>query len=1136
MENLIIKKTQMTFSRELVSIMFTDIIGYTKLVQSDEQKALAIRNKHRAVTESIHQQYGGKIIPYLGEGTLSIFKSAIDSVKAAIAIQIQLQHHPRVPLRMGLHLEEVVIKESEVIGNGVHLAARIASMGVAGVVLISKKMMEEIRKQQIQTEWIGTYPLENDEFPCDIYAVKAPGLGLPSAGSLAAKTESAAPASGREEKTPAEPEMLSVDERFRKTVKDIILKNLANPQFSVEILSKEMGYSRPQLYRKVKALTNLSPSDLIRKIRLKKAARLLKNNTGNVSEIAYETGFNNLSYFSKAFQEQFGVSPSEYARNKPSRPSGPVSLSRFFGRKKELQELRDILRKVRLLTLTGTGGTGKTRLSRELLTQVSHSFDHGFYFVPLAPLVEADQVLPKIAQVLKMQQDPSKETLLSLMQWIGKKEVLLVLDNFEHVLDAAGHIGELLLSCPALKVLITSRVIVGLSGEHEYPVSQLPVPGKEQVHSLEQLKEFPAVQLFINRAQAAKPDFQLQENNWKDLVTICRQLDGLPLALELGAARIKLFSPRALARRLHSSLEILSTRSSDHPDRHKTLRQAISWSYDLLSPEERTLFRRLSVFSGGCTLRAAEKVCFRGYSGNVDFLDCISGLVDKSLLYRQDEKDGEPRFYLLETLRVFGRERMEAAQETEEIVALFTGYYINLLQEAETHLAHAGKSSWLDRLEMELDNIRAILNWAVEQQNGEIGLKIATSFWRFWTIRSMMREGAQWMDRILNLPTGPEQARLRCKGLNAYGIMFTLTDSIRDSIEIFEKARDIARDQNFREELAQALNYLGWACQYDCQFERGIKFTLEAQQLFKATGDLRGLATTYNNMAFMEFWRGNLPKAAKLCNRGKKIRHQIGDLRGYAFMMTNEVWGDYKRGTYDKVVSRLDEALGILTDLSDNQLWAWSLVIKSGYFLHTNQLPESLQLARQALPLWYEVGTITGQVLTELLIIENRLINNQTLGLCELLQDLLQRAAQSAKFYHPYILYAQMKLSLQEGDYPKALEWFELGLREIIDLTVFLVLPDTLELFSSFCLHLNRPEMALTTFEFSRQFRQRLHIVVPPVRAAFVYQARSELDEIFDRTAWEKTEKKVKNWSVVDFAEMFQTEKAFLDMKIEHTN
>ncbi|HMB63782.1 MAG TPA: helix-turn-helix domain-containing protein, partial [Eudoraea sp.] len=243
----------------------------------------------------------------------------------------------------------------------VNLASRVESLGVAGAVLISDKVREEISNQNIRTELMGTFHFKNDEYPRDIYAVRAPALKVPRPESLEGKTEKRASVTRKLEKEPAKEELLSMDDHFQRSIREIILNNLANPQFSVEVLSKEAGYSRPQLYRKVKALTNRSPTDLIREIRLEKAAQLLRNNTGNVSEIAYETGFNNLSYFSKAFQERFGSSPSVYARKRGG--GAPAFLTQFIEREKEIAEILEILSECRLLTLTGTGGTGKTRLA-----------------------------------------------------------------------------------------------------------------------------------------------------------------------------------------------------------------------------------------------------------------------------------------------------------------------------------------------------------------------------------------------------------------------------------------------------------------------------------------------------------------------------------------------------------------------------------------------------------------------------------------------------------------------------------------------------------------------------------------------------------------------------------------------------
>ena len=301
-------------------------------------------------------------------------------------------------------------------------------------------------------------------------------------------------------------------------------------------------------------------------------------------------------------------------------------------------------------------------------------------------------------------------------------------------MEAAGDLSTLLAACPNLKIMVTSRNVLNVTGEHEYQVPQLPVPLQDKIYSITELITVPAVELFINRAQSVKPGFQLDDSSKMAVSEICRQLDGLPLAIELAAARIKIFSPQALMRRLANNLDILTSNSSDRPDRHRTLKNAIDWSYSLLSPVEQTLFRRLSVFRGGCTLEAAEAVCFPDYSANSDILEIVTGLIDKSLLQSEDQPDGEPRFYLLETIKLYGQEKLQKSLELEAIMDNYVTYFSQLIHDAEKHLTGSDQGIWLDYLERELDNVRTVLTWLENRGDAQLGLKLAVSSWRYWTI------------------------------------------------------------------------------------------------------------------------------------------------------------------------------------------------------------------------------------------------------------------------------------------------------------------------------------------------------------------------------------------------------------------
>jgi predicted ATPase len=412
---------------------------------------------------------------------------------------------------------------------------------------------------------------------------------------------------------------------------------------------------------------------------------------------------------------------------------------------------------VRLLTLTGPGGTGKTRLGLQVAADLLEDFESGVFFVPLEALRDPTLVASSIARTLGLQDRAGQVLLDSLRESLQDKQMLLVLDNFEQVVAAAPLVAELLAACPRLKCLVTSRVVLRLRGEHEFPVPPLDLPDPRHLPAMDTLSQYAAVELFIQRALALKPDLRVDNATAPAVVAICVRLEGLPLAIELAAARIKLFPPQALLARLGRRLELLRGGTRDMPERHQTLRHAIAWSYDLLEAGEQALFRRLAVFAGGCTLEAAEVVCqavhapAAGPGQSLEVLDGVASLVDKSLLRQQAQVSGEPRFRMLETLCEYGLECLTASGEEPAVRRAHADYYRVLVEAAEPALTGPAQEAWLEQLEAEHDNVRAALRWAEESGEAEMGLRLAGALCQFWLIRGHLREGQEWFARLLGL-------------------------------------------------------------------------------------------------------------------------------------------------------------------------------------------------------------------------------------------------------------------------------------------------------------------------------------------------------------------------------------------------
>lgn len=432
----------------------------------------------------------------------------------------------------------------------------------------------------------------------------------------------------------------------------------------------------------------------------------------------------------------------------------PLPLTPLLGREQDIRAVCTVLRRseVRLLTLIGTGGVGKTRLALAVAEAISDDFTDGVCFVPLAPVSDPERVIPTIAQAVGLWEAGDRPLLEQIQDVLRDRHLLLLLDNFEQVLPAAPFLVDLLAFCPFLTILVTSRAVLRLSGEYEFLVPSLPIPDLSPSSTHEDLAQGAAIRLFVERAQAIQSGFQLTVVNARVIAEICARLDGLPLAIELAAARIKLLPPQALLKRLSHRLEILTSGVRDLPGRQQTLRNTIQWSYDLLNSQEQHLFRHLSVFVGGSSLPAAEAITQTDSAQQtMDVLEGVMSLLDKSLLLQTEQEAEEPRLLMLETLREYGLMCLQTCGELEETRRVHALYYLHLAEEAATHHFSAEAGIWFERLEREQENVWAAFQWALEQQEDgiEIAARLGWSLWRFWSVRGHLGEGRTMLERVL---------------------------------------------------------------------------------------------------------------------------------------------------------------------------------------------------------------------------------------------------------------------------------------------------------------------------------------------------------------------------------------------------
>ena len=693
-------------------------------------------------------------------------------------------------------------------------------------------------------------------------------------------------------------------------------------------------------------------------------------------------------------------------RSLDSRPNNlPAQPTSFIGRESDIEAVQRLLiqKGARLVTLTGPGGMGKSRLSLQVAAELIERFDDGVFFVPLAEIEEAELLPTAIAQALGVAESQTLPIEEQLLRHLQPRELLLVLDNFEQVVEGAPFVARLLERAPRVKLLVSSRILLELYGEQEFPLRQLRRPPRNAELDPEALMGYEAVRLFVERAQAARPAFRLDGETGAAVATICRRLDGLPLAIELAAARIKMFSPQAMLPRLAASLDLLSGGARNLPARQRTLRGAIDWSYSLLTPEEQRLFEALSVFSGGFTFEAVEAVVVPLLPDEIDLFDGLGSLLNKSLI-QQDLSREETRFTLLSALRAYAHEKLADHPWAEALGRSHARYFIELLDTLHAELAERQRPRWVEEVEQEYDNLRAALQWALQAEERPLALRLCCSLPSFWESGGRLTEGRQWLEDTLALPE-PEVVGYQldlalqhdqfqaliiagnlaewqgdypiARGYYERGLVEAERQQREDgrasalqniasveyrcgnyerALQLYEEAYAIWQPSNQEQKIALVLHQMG-NVHYRCgRLDEARAHYEESLARRRRIRDLRGMVASLNNLGTLAQRRGQLDEAYLLLSESLEIQRSSGERTTIAILLNNLGSLARRRGDLAGARQLFAESLGLKRALGDKAGMAYSLNGLGTVHLAERELEEARALFLRALAITLEIG------------------------------------------------------------------------------------------------------------------------------------------------------------------------------------
>jgi predicted ATPase/DNA-binding CsgD family transcriptional regulator len=595
-----------------------------------------------------------------------------------------------------------------------------------------------------------------------------------------------------------------------------------------------------------------------------------------------------------------------------------LELSSFVGREKERAEVKRLLGETRLLTLTGSGGSGKTRLALAVASELVEGFEDGVWMIELAPLADSSLVAQAVASALGVREQPGRSLTEMLSGYLGSKKLLLVLDNCEHLIEACAELAESLLrSCPELRILATSREALGIAGEISWSVPSLTLPDLRRLLDVESLSRYEAARLFVERAVAANPTFTLTEQNAPAVARVCYRLDGIPLAIELAAVRTKVLSVEEISDRLDGSFGLLASVGRTAILRHRTLHATMDWSHELLPEQERILLRRLSVFAGGFTLKAVESVCVWEDLQREDVLDLLSHLVDKSLVLVA-EQDSETRYRLLEAVRQYGWEKLSESGEEGQLREQHARYYLALAEEAEPELKGEGQVAWLERLEREHDNLRVAMRLLLGQGESEEASRLGWALWLFWGIRGYYDEGRRSMEQALSVEGSDAMpASARAKALYVEGMMENYQGDHLSAEVMLEESTSLFRELDDKLGTAYALSNAGFAALGQGQPQKAITLTEEAVDLFLEVDETWGAAIELGFLAVAWRDQGDHERAKRLAERGLALSREVGERQAISVALNTLATLAQAERDHERARELFEEGLTVSAELGN---------------------------------------------------------------------------------------------------------------------------------------------------------------------------------------------------------------------------